>query len=76
MTIRGVPDDVAGAIERMSRERGESVNATVNKILADAMSREDRLERLKTYVTWTDDDMRESSEALADLRAIDRSAWG
>jgi plasmid stability protein len=38
LTIRGVPDEVAAALERASRERGMSVNATVNQILAAAMS--------------------------------------
>jgi len=75
LTIRGVPDDVADALERVSRERGRSVNAMVNEILVAAMSREARLERLKSYATWTDEDMREFSEALAEMRAIEVSAW-
>ena len=75
LTIRGVPDEVARSLQRVSRERRKSVNATVNEILADAMGPRARLERLKTYVTWTDEDMREFSEALAELRAIDADAW-
>ena len=75
LTIRGVPDDVVGALKRVSRARGKSVNATVNEILAAAMSREARLERLKTYITWTDEDLREFSEALAEQRTIDAETW-
>jgi hypothetical protein len=75
LTIRGIPDEVAIALERVSRERGRSVNATVNRILAEAMGPEARLERLRRYVTWTDADAREFSEALAEQRSIDVDAW-
>jgi plasmid stability protein len=75
LTIRGVPDEVAISLERVSRERGTSVNATVNHILAEAVGPEARRERLLRYVTWTEDDMREFSEALAEQRVIDVDTW-
>ena len=75
LTIRGVPDEVARSLERVSRERRKSVNATVNEILAAARGPRARRERLKTYVTWTDEDLREFSESLAELRTIDADAW-
>jgi plasmid stability protein len=75
LTIRGVPDEVAISLERVSRARGRSVNATVNQILADAVGPEARLVRLRRYVTWTEEDMREFSEALAEQRSIDAETW-
>ena len=74
-TVRGVPDEVAISLERVSRERGKRVNATVNQILAEAMGPRSRLERLQRYVTWTDEDLREFSEALTEQRSIDVDAW-
>jgi hypothetical protein len=70
-----IPDEVAISLERVSRERGKSVNMTVNQILAEAVGPQSRLERLQRYVTWTDEDLREFSDALAEQRTIDADIW-
>jgi plasmid stability protein len=76
LTVRGVPDDVASRLERVSRARRQSVNATVKQILEDAVGSERRLDHLRRYATWSDADLAEFSAALEGLRTVDAKAWG
>lgn len=75
MTIRGVPDEVARKIRRLSRERGSSVNTTVLEILRHAVGVDARRELLARYATWTAQDLAEVEEAVAAQRVIDDSLW-
>ena len=75
LTICGVPDDVALRLERVSRARGQSVNATVNQILEEALGSEQRLSHLRRYATWSGEDLAEFSEALASQRTVDATHW-
>jgi plasmid stability protein len=56
MTIRGIPEDVARKLLRVSQQRGQSVNAIVLDILTQAVGTDIRRERLAGYATWTSDD--------------------
>jgi plasmid stability protein len=75
LTIRGVPDEVATNLERVSRARRQSVNTTVNQILEEAVGPQQRLTRLQRYATWSERDLQEFSEALASQRMIDADIW-
>jgi len=75
LTIRGVPDEVAVRLTRISEERGRSVNATVIEILQEAVGVEQRRARLQRYATWTDQDMVEFEDALQAQRVIDEELW-
>jgi len=75
LTIRGVPDEVAVRLTRISGERGRSVNATVIEILQEAVGVEQRRARLQRYATWTDQDMVEFEDALQAQRVIDEELW-
>ncbi len=75
MTIRGVPEDVAGKLLRLSKRRGRSVNTTVLEILRQAVGSDARRERLARYATWTPDDLAQVEEAVAAQRVIDESLW-
>ena len=75
LTIRGVPDEVAERLAKLSAERGSSVNALVVELLASAVDYRERRQRLKRYTTWTDDDLTEFSEALDAQRVIDDELW-
>ena len=75
LTIRGVPDDVAVRLERVSRARGQSVNATVNQILEEALGSDQRLSHVRRYATWSGEDLAEFSEALASQRTVDAKTW-
>jgi plasmid stability protein len=75
MTIRGVPDEVARKLERLSRERGRSVNTTVVEILRQAVGVDARRERLAHYANWTREEFDQFEEALAAQRVIDEALW-
>ena len=75
LTIRGVPDEVAAQLDRISRSRGRSVNATVVDILATAVGFEERRGRLGRYTTWTEDDLAEFMSGLSAQRVVDDRLW-
>ncbi|GMR22287.1 MAG: hypothetical protein BMS9Abin37_0624 [Acidobacteriota bacterium] len=75
LTIRGLPDQVAERLTRLSEERGTSVNATVVEILKRAVGVHERRTRLARYITWTDEDLAEFNEVLASQRVIDDKLW-
>ena len=64
LTIRNVPDDVAKRLERLSRERDESLNTTVVRILTEVVGVDARRTRLERYATWSADDVSAFNDAL------------
>ena len=76
LTIRGLPDEVAARLTRLSDERGTSVNATVVQILKSAVGVHERRARLARYATWTEDDLAEFNDTLSSQRVIDDELWG
>jgi hypothetical protein len=75
LTIRGVSDELGRRLTRLSRDRGQSVNATALSILEDAVGVNARRARLKRYATWSVADVAEFDRALADQRVIDDELW-
>lgn len=75
LTIRGVPDDVARRLDRISRDRAESLNRVVVRILTESVGVDARRMRLARYVTWTEDDAATFDAALAGQRGIDAELW-
>jgi plasmid stability protein len=75
LTIRGVPDEVARRLARLSRAKGKSLNATTVEILTDTVGVESRRQRLARYATWSATDVAEFTEALEDQRVIDHALW-
>lgn len=75
LTIRGVSDELGRRLTRLSRDRGQSVNATALSILEDAVGVNARRGRLKRYATWSAADVAEFDRALADQRVIDDELW-
>ena len=75
LTIRGVPDEVASELDRLSRSRGRSVNATVVDILATAVDFNERRKHLMRYTTWTEDDLAEFTKVLSLQRVVDDRLW-
>lgn len=70
LTIHGVPDEVGRRLEVLSRERGQSVSATVLSILESAVDYRERRRHLERYATWTEDDRVELAAALAAQRVV------
>ena len=76
LTVRGVPDEVADRLNKLSAVRGQSLNATVNALLEDAVGENARRRRLERYASWTADDLAQFEASLAVQRTIDDAVWG
>lgn len=74
-TVRGVEDEVARRLERLSRAHGQSVNTTVVQIIEAAVGVDARRDRLRQYATWSDADLETIERALAAQRGLDDSLW-
>jgi hypothetical protein len=62
-------------MQRMSRQPPtRKVPHDVTRSL-DRVDPPARLEALRRYVTWSEEDLREFSEALAEQRSIDADVW-
>ena len=70
LTIRNVPDAVAKRLERLSRERQESLNTTVVNLLTESVGYDARRQRLERYVTWTEEDAAAFNDAVSAQRTI------
>jgi plasmid stability protein len=75
LTIRGVPDEVSRRLARLSKERGESMNATVLSILVETLGVDARRARLERYATWTNEDREAFDRAVAAQRVVDDQLW-
>ena len=75
LTVRGVSEELSRRLARLSRERGQSINATALAILEEAVGIQARRRHLARYATWTSSDMKEFDSALADQRVIDDDLW-
>ena len=73
--MRGVPDEVAARLARISKEQGCSINSTILEILEEAVGTRERRRRLQRMATWTDEDMAEFESALNAQRVIDAELW-
>lgn len=75
LTVRGVSEEVSQRLEKLSKARGQSVNATVLEILEGAVGSEQRRRRLERYATWSREELEEFERALADQRVIEDDLW-
>jgi hypothetical protein len=75
ITVRGVSREVAERLERLGASRGESLNATVLRILEGAVGFDARRRRLVRYATWTPDEAASFDEGLRAQRVVDEKLW-
>ena len=75
LTIRGVPDEVARRLAKLSRERGQSLNATAVQLLAEALGVDERRRRLERYATWSAEEAEAFDRKVASGRVIDDDVW-
>jgi len=75
LTIRGVSEELARRLARLSRERGQSVNSTALAILEQTVGIDARRKRLDRYATWSAADLAEFNRDLAGQRVIDHDLW-
>ena len=75
ITVRNVDPELSRQLRAISAEHGESLNATVLRLLRDAVGLDARRERLRRYVGWTVDDLGEFPSALRAQRVVDEQHW-
>ena len=75
ITIRNVDDDLSERLRAISAQAGESLNATVLRILRDAVGVDARRERLLRYATWTKEEADEFDSLLREMRTVDEKMW-
>ena len=77
LTIRNLPPEVAEALEREKKRRGESLNQAVIDLLEQAlgvgMTRSNGLARLAG--SWTEEEFRRFEEAVAPFETLDPELW-
>lgn len=77
ITLRNVPPDLAEALEREKRRRGQSLNRTAIELLKQGLGvgspRSNGLGRLAGG--WSEEDAREFERALASFGEIDPEMW-
>jgi len=75
ITLRHPSEELVGALRAVAARREESLNATILRILSEALGIEERRRRLERYATWTTEDFREFDSALRAQRTIDKDLW-
>jgi plasmid stability protein len=76
ITLRNPSPELAERLRAIAAARGESLNATILRLLEEAVGVDERRRRLQRYATWNDDDLREFGTVLRDQRTIDERLWG
>ena len=75
LTIRNVPDEVGERLDRLSRDRGKSLNSVVLDILTESVGIDARRARFERYATWTEQEASSFDDALASQRVVDADLW-
>ncbi len=75
ITIRHPSPELARRLKALAEVSGESLNATILRLLEDALGVEARRERLMSWATWSDADAAEFDEALSAQRVVDDELW-
>jgi hypothetical protein len=81
MTIHGVDKQLEDLIKARAEAEGASINKTIKKLLEAALGIRPRdlqknLNDFKEFCgLWTDADLKEFEDRLADARAIDAEEW-
>ncbi len=75
ITIRNPSAELVAALRAVAQERGESLNATILRLLEDVLGVDERRRRLERYASWTSADFDEFRDALRAQRVIDPDLW-
>jgi len=75
ITIRNPAPALTEKLKAIAAERGESLNATILRLLEDAVGTSERERWLEGFATWTEDERVELDEALRAQRQVDEELW-
>lgn len=76
ITIRHPSSELARRLKAIAEVRGDSLNATIIRLLESAVGVEERRERILSWATWSEEDSSEFDSALRAQRVIDAELWG
>ena len=75
ITIRNPSPELARRLKAIAEAQGESLNATILKLLEQAVGTSEREQWLEGFATWTTADRTEFERVLRDQRRIDPELW-
>ena len=79
MTIRYIPDEVAGQLKSLAEATNTSVNTTVVQMLSNGVlpkRKQRRVNDLSRFCGgWTQKDLKEFERVMADCERIDPEDW-
>ena len=81
ITIHGLDDVLADQLSKMARQKGESTNKMVKRLLAEAIGMKPRpagrhhAEFVAFSGTWTSTDLKDFEQRNADFEKIETEDW-
>lgn len=75
ITLRNPSPELTERLKAIARERGESLNTTILRLLEALVGVNERRRRLERYATWEAAEFDEFDEALRAQRHIDDRLW-
>lgn len=84
LSVHNVDPEMARRIRERAREAGKSLSQTVKELLGAALGEprstqetfEDRFKRLEEFCgVWTEEEVREFEEAIADCERVEPEDW-
>lgn len=75
ITIRNPTPELTRRLKAVAEAKGESLNATILRLLSQAVGFEERRDRLQRWATWNDQDAADFDEALRAQRVVDDELW-
>jgi hypothetical protein len=75
ITLRNPSRRLTQRLLAISRRRGQSLSATILRVLEEAVGIDATRRRLRRYVSWSEDQLREFEQTLRAQRRIDQRPW-
>ena len=75
ISVRNVSPELERRLKEVARERGESVNTTVLRLLEASVGVSARRARLARYATWAEGEVEEIEGAVRLQRVVDPKLW-
>jgi len=75
ITIRNPDPALTQRLKALAKARGESLNATILRLLEEALGVSERERWLDGFATWTDQERVEFDDALRAQRQVDSDLW-
>lgn len=75
ITIRNPDPALTARLKAVAEARGESLNATILRLLEEAVGASERERWLESFATWTEEERVEFDEAVRAQRQVDAELW-